>query len=355
MYETVKIRNFRGIGKLDVDDLTRINVLLGKNNAGKTSVLEAVFLLCGGTNPSVPNAIAAYRGQRTMNVLPDNVWRPLFHQMDPNTPIRILGRWKGDSIDRQLQIEATLQGANPEVEAGTGIGTAIYDDELTIEMLTLNYTDANQREYRTQAKYDAQRRGLDVLPMDREDFVRCQFLSARSYPAMDRDARQFSHLVRIKQQHEIEEALRIIEPRVQRVELLAEYGGSAIYVDLGLPSLIPLAACGEGFVRFFSIIVEITSCRQGVLLIDEIDNGLHYSVMKKLWKLLGRLSEKHDVQIIATTHNEELITSAVEALSDQLDSLAVYRIDRFNTGHNAVRYDAETLPAVCDAHFEIRG
>lgn len=355
MYETIKIRNFRGIRQLDIDDLARINVLLGKNNAGKTSVLESMFLLCGGTNPSFPNAIAAYRGQRTMNVLPDNVWRPLFHQMDPGNPIHIQSRWTGERADRQLQIEATLQGASPEMDTGTGVGTATYDDELTIESLTLNYTDANDRGYRTKAKYDAQRRGLDVLPIDRDDFVRCQFLSARSYPAMDRDARQFSHLVRIKQQHEIEEALRIIEPRVQRVELLAEYGGSSIYVDLGLPSLIPLAACGEGFVRFFSIIVEITSCRQGVLLIDEIDNGLHYSVMEKLWKLLGRMSEQHDVQVIATTHNEELISSAVEALSDNLESFAVYRIDRGNAGHIAARYDAETLPAVRDAHFEIRG
>ena len=353
MYESIQIDHFRGIEHLQVTDLTSINLLLGKNNAGKTSVLEALFLLCGVTNPSLPSTVAGLREQRTSNVLPDNVWRPLFYQMDPSIPIDIRARRTSEDADRILRIEALLnsQSSNPE----TGTGTASFDDELTIETLRLHYTDAHDREFTTKAKYDTERRALDVVPTDRDDFVRPAFLSARSYPTMERDARQFSHLVRIKQQHEVEEALRIIEPRVQRVEVLSEFGGSAIYVDVGLPSLIPLAACGEGFVRFFSIIVEITSCRQGLLLIDEIDNGLHYSVMEKLWTLLGKLSDKHEVQIVATTHNEELVTSAVNAFSDSPASFAVYRIDGTESGHKAVRYDADLLPAVRDAHFEIRG
>ena len=60
-------------------------------------------------------------------------------------------------------------------------------------------------------------------------------------------------------------------------------------------------------VRMFSIILELISSRNGVLLIDEIDNGLHYTVMSKLWKLLGALVEKHDVQIFATTHNDDMM------------------------------------------------
>ncbi len=353
MYRSIQIDHFRGIRHLQVNNLTNINLLLGKNNAGKTSVLEAFFLLCGATNPALPGVVAGLRGQRTSNVLPDNLWRPLFYQMDPSVPIAIRAQRSNESVSRILNIEALLQSSSSHPETSTG--TASFDDELTIEMLQLHYTDAGDRKFTTKAKYDAEKRWLDAVPTDRDDFVRSAFLSARSYPTMERDARQFSHLVRIKQQQEVESALRIIEPRVQRVEVLSEFGGSAIYVDLGLPSLIPLAACGEGFVRFFSIIVEITSCRQGLLLIDEIDNGLHYSVMEKLWTLLGKLSDKHDVQIVATTHNEELVTSAVNAFADSPGMFAVYRIDGTDAGHKAVRYDADLLTAVRDARFEIRG
>lgn len=353
MYEQIQISNFRGIQRLDMDGLGRINLLLGKNNAGKTSVLEAMFLLCGATNPSLPNTVTFLRGQRVLNVLPDNVWRCLFFQMNPSVPIRIKGRRVGEHQARSLEIEAKMEAVVDSVEMG--VGTASFDEELTIDSLRLTYTDANDREMVTKAKYDKENRQLDVMPMDRDDYVRSTFLSARSYSTMERDARQFSHLVRIKQEEEVVNALTVIEPRVKRIEVLSEYGGSSVYVDLGLPSLIPLAACGEGFVRFFSIIVEVTSCRQGLLLIDEIDNGLHHSVMERLWKLLGKMCVDHEVQLVATTHNDELVMSAVDSFVSQPEDLAVFRVDRTDKGHKAVRYDEELMASVRDAEFEIRG
>lgn len=352
MFHTLQIKHFRGIQQLQIDDLSRINLVLGKNNAGKTSVLEALFLLCGATNPSMPNTISFLRGQRIANVLPDNLWRCLFYGMNPRTLIHVEGRWHNEIRNRVLEIESRMSASSDDMESG--VGTASYD-ELTIDSLRLTYHDANDREVVTKAKFDRELRQHETIPMERDDFIRCTFLSARSYSTMERDARQFSHLVRIKQDHDVVEALKIIEPRVSGVEVLSEYGGSSVYVDLGLPSLIPLAACGEGFVRFFSIIVEVTSCRQGLLLIDEIDNGLHYSVMAKLWTLLGRMCVEHDVQIVATTHNDELVMSAVDSFVSQPEDLAVFRIDRTEQGHKSVRYDEELLPAVREGQFEIRG
>ena len=100
--------------------------------------------------------------------------------------------------------------------------------------------------------------------------------------------------------------LCLLEPALERIEVLSETGGPSLYMVLGLDALVPLAVCGEGIVRLFSIIVELIASRNGVLLVDEIDNGLHYSVMPKLWKLLGALVKNHDVQIFATTHNDDM-------------------------------------------------
>ena len=353
MFKTFQIKHFRGIQQLEIDEFSRINLLLGKNNAGKTSVLEAMFLLCGATNPSLPNTITALRGQRITNVHPDNVWRSLFNDMEPSRMICLSARRTDESEDRTLEISAKLAIDSGASETGTG--TASFDDQMVIEQLNLEYTDTRGNRTQTVAKYDKENRWLDVVPLDRDDFVRSTFLSARSNPTIEQNARQFSQLVRIKQEHEVIEALKIIEPRVSGVEVLSEYGGSSVYVDLGLPSLIPLAACGEGFVRLFSIVVQVANCRQGLLLIDEIDNGLHYSVMDKLWTLLGRMCVDHDVQIVATTHNDELVMSAVDSFASQPHELAVFRIDRTEQGHKSVRYDEELLPAVREAQFEIRG
>ena len=160
--------------------------------------------------------------------------------MNPNSAIHIEGQWRNEARCRKLEIEARMAANSDALESG--VGTASYEDELTIESLRLTYTDANDREMVTKAKFDREHGQQENVPMERDDFVRCTFLSARSYSTMDRDARQFSHLVRIKQDREVLESLKIIEPRVCGIEVLSEYGGSSVYVDLGLPSLIPLPA-----------------------------------------------------------------------------------------------------------------
>ena len=137
------------------------------------------------------------------------------------------------------------------------------------------------------------------------------------------------------------EAVQLIESKARRLEVLTEAGGPAVYVDIGLESLVPLAVCGEGFVRLFSLAVELTSCRHGVLLVDEIDNGLHHSVMRRIWEHLRVLCRKHDVQIIATTHNEELVDNALEEFNTAGEPIGLFRIDRNADGHLVASYDEE--------------
>ena len=196
---------------------------------------------------------------------------------------------------------------------------------------------------------------MDAPGKERSDFVRTTFLSARTYPSLVRDAEQFSHLLRIKQEQDVIDAVKIIEPAIERIEVLSEPGGPSVYVDVGLESLVPLAVCGEGFVRLFSIAVELTASRRGVLLVDEIDNGLHYSVMPRLWDLVGKLVAKHPVQVFATSHNEELIRSALDAFADHPEDLGLFRIDKQDTRHTVAAYDAVAQDAVREAHFEVRG
>jgi len=196
---------------------------------------------------------------------------------------------------------------------------------------------------------------IDAPGKDRDDFVRATYLSARSYPSLVRDAQQFSSLVRTKQEGDVLSAVRIIEPAVERIEVLSDAGGPSVYVDVGLESLVPLAVTGEGFVRVFSIAVELTASRRGVLLVDEIDNGLHYSVMRELWALLRRFCQAHEVQVFATSHNDELLTSAMEVFAGEDDMLGVFRIDRRDGVHVAARYDAPMQKAILGEGFEVRG
>ncbi len=357
MYLSVTIEQLRGIRRLVVDDLRRLNLIVGRNNTGKTTVLEGLSLLGGGTNPAFPTTLGQLRGQRLGNGSLDPLWRSLFFNMDPHIPIAVRVRCEHEVRDRVLRLEALrvssyADGMGPAVGEE---GVAAITQDFAIGGLRLLYTPADGREQITTALFDPRRRRIDATSVDRDDFIRTTFLSARSYPSLARDAQQYSFLVRIKQEGDVLNTLRMIEPRIQRIEVLSESGGPSVYADIGLDSLVPLAACGEGFVRLFSIAVEVTASRRGVLLIDEIDNGLHHSVMEPLWGALHGLCEKHDVQVVATTHNEEMIRSAFAAFQGHFQDLGLYRLDRREGDHVAVRYDESDMAAVRREGFEVRG
>ncbi len=355
MFQNLGIKNLRAIKSLAVDGLRRINLVVGRNNSAKTTLLEAVFLLAGGaTNPWVPSLIGRLRGQTLGRGGPDALWRPLFHELDPRKRIEIQGSWVGESKARNLRIGAGLEISYSDA-AYDEQGVVSATQELMINKLNLVYLPANGHEIYTEARFDEQSGTIHPRSEQREDFIRSTFLSARSYPTIARDAEQYSHLVRIKQEQGVLDAMSIIENRVKAIRVSTDAAGVSVDVDIGLSSLIPLAACGEGFVRLFSVIVELTGVRRGVLLIDEVDNGLHHSVMDRLWGLLGSLCEKHEVQVFATTHNEEMIHSALSALRDRPGELGLFRLDARHNEHTVASYDQEAQEAVLREHFEVRG
>lgn len=226
---------------------------------------------------------------------------------------------------------------------------------MAVKVLSLHYKDSEGKESNLHSGIDFKTRTIHNEFRHRDDVVPTVFVPARSIAGPAHVAQQFSSLLKTKQDRDAMEALRIIEPAVQRIEVLSEPSGPSIYLDIGLEALVPLAVCGEGMVRLFSIILELVASRNGVLLIDEIDNGLHYSVMPKLWELLGMLVEKHQVQVFGTTHNDDMMRSALEAFAGKEGMLGLFRIDNRGDHHVMVSYSEEAMEAVLNVPFEVRG
>jgi len=358
VYSSILIENLRGIGRLEVEGLRRINILVGRNNSGKSTFLEALFLLGAATEPYLTSTLAQLRGQRPANGATDVLWRPLFHNLDPRAPIKIQGHWAAESRRRELLIHAreTPPTANGS-KAGTieASGSSSVGRDFPVGRLEYEYTDGLGNRMNSSARSDPQTGGVQATMVMREDQVTTTLLSARYFPGQLEDLHLFSTLVKRKQEGDVLDALRLIEPTLERIEVLSEPGGPSLYLDLGLEALVPLAVCGEGIVRLFSIIVELIASRNGVLLIDEIDNGLHYTVMPKLWKLLGELVEKHHVQVFGTTHSDDMMRSALQAFAGTEGTLGLFRIDKRGDRHVMVGYSEEAMEAVLEVPFEVRG
>jgi hypothetical protein len=355
VYTRLRIEAFRGLRSVVLDGLKRVNLIVGRNNSGKTSLLEAAFLMSCATNTNYPILLPSLRGQRFAGSSVDPIWRPLFPDMNAESPIRLSARLAGEDGDRALSITA-LGAKSRYVGEGFSEGLELMPDNGSFEIggLGVRYRSAIGDEWDTETRYVSGSIEMSGRSPHR-DFMPGAFVSPGRSPSLERSAQWFSHLIKLKRDEEIVAAMRIVEPRLQRIEIVSEPGGPAVYVDVGLPSLIPITASGEGVVRLFSMLVALASAGNGILLVDEIESGLHHSVMNKLWTALARMAEQQNVQVFATTHSDEMIRSALETLASHEDTLALYRIDALPDGrHRVAAYDSEAMAGVIAGNFEVR-
>jgi AAA15 family ATPase/GTPase len=114
---------------------------------------------------------------------------------------------------------------------------------------------------------------------------------------------------------------------------------------------------GDGINHILSIILALVNCENGCLLIDEIDNGLHYSVQENLWKVIFDLAKKLNIQVFATTHSNDCINSFTEVLKEENNASigGFYRMQKRKSGKiELVEYNAEELNSVSEHNIEIR-
>jgi len=132
-------------------------------------------------------------------------------------------------------------------------------------------------------------------------------------------------------------------------------GELVIHGDVGLARLIPVPFLGEGMRRVLAMVLALANAAGGVLLIDEVENGIHHSVMKDVWRVIAQAAEQHGVQVFATTHSYECIQAAHEAFSQREPyDLRLYRLDRAGSEISVAAYDQDVLEYATEMLHEVR-
>ena len=181
------------------------------------------------------------------------------------------------------------------------------------------------------------------------------FLAARFRISPEEDAERFGQLDMTEGVDNLLEALKIVEPRLKRLTTIFSAGVPMIYGDIGLGRMFPLALMGDGLGRLTSLLLAIANAPGGVVLVDEIENGLHHSILSKVWQAIGDAARRFDTQVFATTHSFECIRAAHQAFeeSDGYD-FRLHRLERVGDVIRAVTYDQESLGAAMKADLEVR-
>jgi hypothetical protein len=169
------------------------------------------------------------------------------------------------------------------------------------------------------------------------------------------DPERFSKLEQEGGQRDLVEALRLLEPRLKRLAVLVTGGIPIVHGDIGSRQLIPVPFMGEGFARLLSILLAISGNPGGAVLVDEIETGIHHSVMIRLWEAINKASASAGVQFFATTHSYECIRAANEAFkSSDGGILQLHRLERVRDQITSVTYDRQSLETAISSELEIR-
>lgn len=365
MFQQLRIKNFRLFGELEVGGLSRINLLAGRNNSGKTTVLEGLFLLCGGGNPELVLRITTFRGVNQVpgppSVVPAAYWKPLFSDLDMNRHIEISGsRTTGDSLELTIAPERsnTVKLIRGPVELSSGQlrgATVKFTDAQVLrtsgelsETLRLTFAHGNdQHEGRLSVTQD----GFQIVPPEASVPLQAVFVSARS-GSLQEDAVRLGQLRTRKQGDLLTNALRIVEPRLQSVEDSAASGIPMLWGDIGLPQMVPLSAMGEGMIRIARLVLAISAAPGGLVLVDEIENGIHHSILDKVWAAAAEAARQFNTQVFATTHSFECVAAAHKAVGT--DQWRYYRLDRTSDGVRCVSYNPEDVEASVRHGMEVR-
>lgn len=324
MYTSLHIQGFRCFRDLKIEKLARINLIGGKNNTGKTALLEALYLAAvAGSDPDTClQHTHALRGldATTAGRLG---YEQLFTDFDPDGSAEITVVSEAEAHAVKLQGDRFHQHVSIDVD-GKATGFAYFKTSL------------------------GGGRAAEGAS------VPCRLLGSRDRMPDEEVGRLFGDLQVTRQTGRIVSAVSHLEPDVLDLRWVGIRGGSdLLHADVGEGRpLLPLALLGEGMNRIVTILLAVSSAANGILLIDEIENGLHYSVMRDVWKAIASAARDLDVQVFATTHSDECIQAAYEAVP--AEDLLYHRLDRVDGEVECVTYQPDTLDAALDMPAEVR-
>jgi AAA15 family ATPase/GTPase len=367
------IKGYRCFEDFSMNGLTRVNLLVGNNNSGKTSFLEAVYLLVNqpsmGTVQTTIREIFENRGEFSQQVeMVNNQSKQIitqkffldrfFYGFGKNKldKFSILGRENSEQIKVFSFLETEeLSFYYPEdVSTFNDMSTSTLD---WVPCAFFDFSITGIMKKQLISDFDEISTGELALKKDFSLLIQNSFFLSNRQISFDEIAKLWDKINLSPKEDIVIEALKIIIPDVERVGFSISPGMNTIKLKLkDQTELVPLSSMGDGMNRILTLAMALVSTEKGVLLIDEIETGLHYEAQLDMWRLVLKTAQDLDVQVFATTHSWDCIAAFKEALQELEDqSVAkLFRLDSKYGKLRAVEYDAEEIRIAVNQGVEVR-
>ena len=377
-YKSLEIDNFRGIREFKINDLTRINLFVGKNNCGKTTLLESLLLLTGISNPEL---MIRVQNLRMIILTESEDIKDFFFERNDQNDLSIRGVQR--SGKRILNVKpyysdySADQSVN-QMDVGTKEGnrehisrTKIIESKADHNLSGLQYefsvadkqTGGKFKKYNSKivAEKFAHPNPAKFHPpeVDKRYKKRIYARFVTQKGNIEYDPVSVDKMIQEKRKNLLLESLEIIEPKILDIKVGL---GGLVSIDIGYDRFLPINILGDGLLNLLNIISSIYSGRNGVLMIDEVGAGLHVSSIKHLWKILIQQSRKYDVQIFMTTHSKDVVEGLAKFYEeenllipeDEVPATCFY-LKKNNKDHvKGYRYSPKQLIEVLESNTDIR-
>jgi hypothetical protein len=353
------VQNYKKFNDLKVPGLKRLSLIGGMNNVGKTSLLEAMMLLFDRKNPGMLIQPLVWRGLSRLGS-PVSPFASSFYRFDTSRPISVEASdgtrsWRTeialDPRSRYLRVYAT-----PEPGDSRAAAVKRMEEDPGQSVLKVHYFQDG--EDLGEAELVGRRGQLDLdmehvrKPLEPYAWA---YLAPSLLPGTQKMAEIYSALELQGEAELVIEILRVIEPKLTSLTTVAAEGMASLFVEVGLGRKVPVPLLGDGTNRLLSLLLGLAQARHGILFVDEFDSGLHYSVLRGLWKKLEVAATHFDCQVIATTHSYGLLQAAVDGFGADADPEFTYLRLQDSSGEIiATRYAFQELSTAIREGWEVR-
>ena len=355
MLKTLALRRFRGFESYELTDLATVNLIVGKNNCGKTTVLEAVELLVSNGHPFVLHDLASRRGEVTSSGNNVRISHLFFgHVCEPGACFALSADDGAhaisahilslDDVGEDASLWADRRGFSEESAPAFGLrlasGAGGAENVLPVAD---DGTIPSSRWPRSISNV------ASVAPV--------RFLTLES-AASERMRDAWNEILAEGREGEIARDMEFIVPEIDSIHFLT--GGTlrdgGILVGLrGGGRRMPIGSYGDGLRRLLALRLALAGANHGFLLIDEIDAGLHWTVMEDVWRLLVEVAKKSDVQIFATTHSLDCIRGLGSLVRSRPDLGAEVSLQKVHRSlEQAVSFAGEQIATAVEQQIELR-